>query len=296
MIDFAFKFIFGSEQNKDILIDFLNATLQGDEKITDITLLDPFNLKEHSDDKLSILDVKAQLDNGAFVNVEVQLLNQRDMKNRTLYYWSKLYSGQLSESENYFKLKKTIAINILNFVLLNETKNYHTTYHLREDKEGFRLTELMEIHMIEIPKLIDSKENLDDKLVEWLLFLEDPENKNMEVLTMKNAKIQKAMTVLEFINSDKKARALYEARQKEIRDKMGQLLYAQEEGMAKGMEQGIKQGIKKGIEQGIEQGIEREKKETAIEMLKDGMDIAIIQKYTKLDRSEIMALGSNLKK
>jgi predicted transposase/invertase (TIGR01784 family) len=268
MVDFAFKFIFGSEQNKDILIDFLNATINGDETITNITLLNPFNMKEYIDDKLSILDVKAQLDNGTFVNVEVQLLNQKDMKNRTLYYWSKLYSSQLSESENYFKLKKTIAINILNFVLLDETQKYHTTYHLQEDKEGFQLTELMEIHMIEIPKLMHSCESLDDKLVDWLLFLENPENKNMEVLTMKNPKIKKAMTVLEFISSDKRARELYEARQKEIRDRAGQLLYAKKEG----------------------------KKETAVEMLKDGVDIAIIQKYTKLERNEILALNREFEK
>ncbi|HPR97350.1 MAG TPA: Rpn family recombination-promoting nuclease/putative transposase, partial [Thermotogota bacterium] len=197
MVDFAFKFIFGSEQNKDILIDFLNATLKDNNKIKDLTILNPFNLKEHINDKLSILDIKAQLENGTYVNVEVQLVNQKDMKNRTLYYWSRMYSGQLNESEAYYNLKKTITINIMDFVLLEETKKYHTIYHLREDEEEFSLTDLMEIHMIEVPKLLNQPESLNDKLVEWLLFLENPANKNMEELAMKNPKIKKAMTVLE---------------------------------------------------------------------------------------------------
>jgi len=61
-----------------------------------------FNLKEHLTDKLSILDIKAQLKNGFFVNVKVQLVNQKDLKNRTLYYWSRMYGGQLKESEAYY--------------------------------------------------------------------------------------------------------------------------------------------------------------------------------------------------
>jgi predicted transposase/invertase (TIGR01784 family) len=162
MIDFAFKFIFGSEQNKDILMSFLNATIKNEEKITDIVLLDPFNLKNHANDKLSILDVKAKLDNGNYVNVEVQLVNQKDMRKRTLFYWSELYASQLQKGENYYKLKKTITINIMDFVLMNETESYHTTFHLKEDNEGFQLTDLMEIHMIEIPKIASSRENIND--------------------------------------------------------------------------------------------------------------------------------------
>ena len=245
MIDFAFKFIFGSEENKDILIDFLNATIKNEQTIEDLTILNPFNLKNHVDDKLSILDVKARLENGNYVNVEVQLVNQKDMKNRTLYYWSRMYAEQLQEGEKYYKLEKTITINIMNFVLLEETKKYHTTYHLKEDEEGFQLTDLMEIHMIEVPKIINSEQKLDDKLVDWLLFLEDPDNKNMEVLTMKNPKIKKAMSVLEFINSDREARELYEAREKDLRDRLGQIAFAREEGREEGRTELLWHQIKK---------------------------------------------------
>lgn len=266
MIDFAFKFIFGSEENKDILIDFLNATLKSKQKIEDLRMLNPFNLKNYSDDKLSILDVKARLENGIYVNVEIQLVNQKDMKSRTLYYWSRMYAGQLKEGEHYYKLEKTITINIMNFVLLEETKKYHTTYHLKEDEEWFKLTDLIEIHMIEVPKIINSQRKLDDKLVEWLLFLEDPENKNMEVLQMKNPQIKKAMSVLEFISSDREARKLYEAREKDLRDRLGQIAYAREEGE-----------YKKALE-------------TSKRMIRDGMPLDVISKYTELTIEELEKL------
>ncbi len=281
MVDFAFKCIFGSEVNKSILIDFLNATISGESKIKDLTIIDPFNLKEYIEDKLSILDVKAKLDDGSFVNVEVQITDQKNMQKRTLFYWSKLYTQQLTEGERFHKLEKTIAINIMNFELLKNTRSFHTTYHLREDKEAFVLTDVMEIHMIEVPKIINA-DNIDNTLIDWVLFLQDPKNKNMEVLAVKNPQIKKAMTVLEFINSDKKARALYEAREKELRDRMEQIEYAKE------------LGLEQGLEQGIEQGIEQGKLETILNFLKAGVSDEVILKATKINKEELKKLKEQI--
>jgi predicted transposase/invertase (TIGR01784 family) len=87
--------------------------------------------------------------------------------------------------------------------------------------------------------------------MEWLLFLENPENKNMEVLKMKNPQIEKAMTVLEFISSDKEARELYEAREKELRDKIGQIMFAKEEGFNEGIEKGKFQMVRNLYKMGL---------------------------------------------
>jgi predicted transposase/invertase (TIGR01784 family) len=113
---------------------------------------------------------------------------------------------------------------------------------------------------------MNSQRKLDDKLVEWLLFLEDPENKNMEVLQMKNPQIKKAMSVLEFISSDREARKLYEAREKDLRDRLGQIAYAREEGE-----------YKKALE-------------TSKRMIRDGMPLDVISKYTELTIEELEKL------
>jgi predicted transposase/invertase (TIGR01784 family) len=93
LVDFAFKRIFGVEENKDILIDFLNATLKYENPIESLELLNPYIDKSALDDKLSVLDIKAKLTNGELVDVEVQIANNYDMEKRSLYYWSKMYSG-----------------------------------------------------------------------------------------------------------------------------------------------------------------------------------------------------------
>ena len=103
---------------------------------------------------------------------------------------------------------------------------------------------------------------------------------------MKNPQIEKAMTVLEFISSDKEARELYEAREKELRDKIGQIMFAKEEGFNEGIEKGIQKGIKKGIEQGQH----NEKIKIAHNLLKNGVSVEMIVEETELAPDEVKKL------
>ncbi|WP_137842727.1 Rpn family recombination-promoting nuclease/putative transposase [Bacillus sp. 2SH] len=98
-IDFAFKQLFGTSGNEDILIAFLNAMLQDslESPIVSLQLEDPHLHREHEEDKLSILDISATLDSGTKVNVEIQLNNNHDMIKRSLYYWGRLYTSQLQK-------------------------------------------------------------------------------------------------------------------------------------------------------------------------------------------------------
>ncbi|WP_144636417.1 Rpn family recombination-promoting nuclease/putative transposase, partial [Priestia megaterium] len=92
-IDFAFKQLFGTKGSEDILTGFLNAVLEKslEAPIMSLQLEDPHLHKAYEDDKLSILDLLATLNNGTQVNIEIQLRNTHDMVKRSLYYWSKLY-------------------------------------------------------------------------------------------------------------------------------------------------------------------------------------------------------------
>ncbi|MEZ2737832.1 Rpn family recombination-promoting nuclease/putative transposase, partial [Aneurinibacillus aneurinilyticus] len=102
-VDFAFKALFGTHGNESILAAFLNAALRlpDNQKITEVTLLDPQFNKENTEDKKSILDVHAQLEDGSRVNVEIQVNNKHDMEKRTLYYWSRMYTSQMKEGMDY---------------------------------------------------------------------------------------------------------------------------------------------------------------------------------------------------
>ena len=138
-MDFVFKRLFGSEESKDSLISLLNAIIKSDSPIQDVELKSPDLEKEHLGDKFCRLDIKAKTDKGELINIEIQVRDEYNMVQRTLYYWSKIYSDQLGESENYKKLARTVCINILNFKLLDNDR-YHNTYRLKEINTNEELT------------------------------------------------------------------------------------------------------------------------------------------------------------
>lgn len=231
-MDFVFKNIFGSEKNHKILISFLNATLKPKYLITEVEIKNTDINKDYIEDKFSRLDVKATTSNDEVINIEIQLKNEYNMIKRSLYYWSKLYSEQLNEGEDYSILKRTICINILNFKYL-KTRKFHSGYRLKEIYSNEELTDVAEIHFIEIPKL---EEGCDEKdmLVNWVEFLKDPESERVRSLEMNIEEIRQAKDELIKMSNDDTQRKIYEMRAKTLKDKVSALNEAERKGIEKG--------------------------------------------------------------
>ena len=92
-VDFAFKKLFGSEENKEILIHFINSVISEKDRVIDLEIKNPYNSKDFRVDKLSIMDIKAQDTNGKWFNIEMQIIDQDFFERRALYYWSRLYKA-----------------------------------------------------------------------------------------------------------------------------------------------------------------------------------------------------------
>jgi predicted transposase/invertase (TIGR01784 family) len=239
-VDFAFKILFGSEENKDILLPFVNAVLSLPNPLTELTLLNPYNHKTHTSDKLSILDIKAKDSRGHLYHIEMQITDQVSYSQRALYYWSKLYSQQLKEGEDFSNLTKTISIHILNFNHFDEP-DYHNTYHILNTKTHHRCFEDLELHFIELKKFNKDLSHLTTALDRWTAFLSKAEqwerNFVPESLKMDPA-ITKAAQVLDTLSLDDKEREIYEARLKWLRDEAAALEKVRLDAEAKGVEKG----------------------------------------------------------
>lgn len=156
------------------------------------------------------------------------------MAERTMFYWSKMYTGQIKPGDTYDKLKKCVTINIVDFKC-TPIKKVYSSYHITEDKTGYRLTDILEVHFLEIPKLFDCdiERNENDPIVQWMEFLDAKSKGEMEMLAEKNKDIKKAYDLLQVISKDEKARMLYEARQAEISDQKTRMKSAEEKGIVK---------------------------------------------------------------
>lgn len=290
-VDFVFKRIFASEGNKDVLLAFLNRIFMdaGDPPLEEVVLLNPYTDKDDPLDKQSIFDIWAKSVEGKLINIEMQLFNKYDIEKRTLYYWSKRYAGQLQVSGKYADLKKCVTINILNYrVLPNEYP--HSVFHLREDATGTPLTDDIEIHFLELPKLNQPAVPGQSGLVNWLLFLKGINHSDWEVLRMNEPDLKKAMETLEFLSQDSEARRKYEDRQKFLLDEASQRDGAQREGFAKGIAEGKAKGIAEGKAKGKAEGELEAKLEVARNLLAMGMDLPSVQKATGLTEEELKSI------
>ncbi|MCX4084765.1 Rpn family recombination-promoting nuclease/putative transposase [Rickettsia hoogstraalii] len=221
-VDLAFKKIFGVEENKDLLISLINSIVTKEDQVKEVTLLNPYNPKSFLNDKLSVLDIKAKGESGKMFNIEIQVTDEANYDKRALYYWAKLYAGQLKEGSRYSELNKTIGIHILNFTGITNIDKYHNIFRLKEDETGLKYFEDIELHTIELNKFADNvKEELSDivKKVKnaldiWVAFFtrNDLLNKDKLPKELNSKELKKALNVLEVINLSDEEREEYENR------------------------------------------------------------------------------------
>jgi predicted transposase/invertase (TIGR01784 family) len=249
--------------------------LQAEQKLTDIEIIENTKLqKEYPDDRLGILDIRAKLLTGEQINIEIQLANKYDMDRRTLFYWSKLFYGQLKAGQSFELLKKTITINIIDFDYI-KLESYHTVFQLRENaQKDYRLSDLLEIHFIELPKFRKAKPDLNQPLDRWLLFIEDSPEEVRQMISNTDPEIAKAEAILEHLGSLDEVRRYYEAREMAIHDEITRMNGARKEGRIEGEEEG--------------------KFKTAKNLLLMGLDVETVAKGTELSVAKIVELQKSL--
>jgi len=202
--------------------------------------------RELINDKTAILDVRAKTEDGAQIDIEVQLTNQHNMDKRTLFYWGKLFNEKIAKGEDYKNLKKVITINILDFDYINLDK-FHTKFHLWEDEEkDYMLTDLVEIHFIEVSKFnrLEKKNLKQDRLQRWLTFFNNDisEEKLKELMNM-DTDIKRAEERLDYLSSDEKTIEIYKAREKSLHERANMINSAKDEGKIEVIKNALKEGL-----------------------------------------------------
>lgn len=269
-IDVVFHSLF-RVGNENITKAIISAVTK--EKINKIDLNnDRHILGRYPEEKLGILDLRATLDDGTICNVEIQLADNKDIAERFLYYWSRIYSSQLIKGDDYGKINKVIGIIIIDYEFDKTIKieDLSTMWKIREVSKGeeIELTDVFELYIIELPKakrIIEK--DASNKLAQWMLFLNNPNEKEVANIMKENNEIKEAMNELEEMSKDAELRRVAELREKAIRDE--------------------KNGLRHAREDGLREGIEKNNKEVAKKMKEKHIPIETIAEITKLTKEEI---------
>lgn len=232
-VDFCFKELMRNEKvRKGLIAAFINSK---PEDILETVLLNTNLHKEFQEEKLGILDVRVLMHDKSQIDLEMQVLSFPFWEERTLFYICKMYAEQIERGDDYDVLAKCIHISILNFPFLQETQEYYSCFHLRDDKNGNIYSDKLEFHVLELSKIKNNQEP-ESELLQWGKFLNGKKEEDFIAMAEMNEYINEAYEVLKRMSGDKEKKLEYEAREKAIRDHNHLMHMAKKEGFNQGIE------------------------------------------------------------
>jgi len=278
--DYLFKRMLGAEENKVCLQDLLECILDIPAGvIRDIELLDKELSKDTVTDKTGILDVKLRLKNGTTIDIEIQNSWSAEFISRTLFYWSKMYVEGFKEGESYTSLDKCITINLISQGF-NLDSDIHSAYSILEQKTHKVLTDLLEIHFLnlsEAQKTEVQKAPIEkqQKLINWLRFIATDDKEERAMIAATSPILQMLNKKVDVLTLSPVERKLYESRMK-LKSDIATISEVQ---------------FKSGLERGIAEGSHQNALETARRMKHANCELSFIAKMTGVSEKEIETLN-----
>ena len=245
-LDVIFKKLF--TEHNDLLVDFISEILEiPAEKIQNIVVTNPELPPETISGKFSRLDLKLQTDE-QLINLEIQIQNHSNFRDRTLFYWSKLYTLELKEGDEYSDLKKAIAVNIINFNMFDKKTypNYHTEIQTVIKETGEVFSDKFSIHFFELKK-VGNKIDPSNRKALWLQFINAESEEEFEMIRNTDVPVmKKAVRVIYDMSEDARIREMAWIREKAMFDEASALGDARREGKAEGRAEGREEGREEG--------------------------------------------------
>jgi predicted transposase/invertase (TIGR01784 family) len=303
--DIGFRLFFADERNIECLTELLKSVLSlADDEYEEIEILDPHLLREYEGDKLSVVDVKVRTKSKKTVHIEIQLQVRPGMEERIIYYDAKLLTEQIGSGGEYKDLKRVISIIITEETLIKPSPKYHHRFTFFDPKSNVELSDLIEIHTIELNKLPENPDGTE--LYYWARFIAAETEEELDMVSERSPQLKKAVVKLREMSADEIERDLYERRIKARRDLTMHPDYARAEGIeigmtkgraegkaegrAEGRAEGKAEGIEIGLTKGEAKGDEKRAIIAARYLLSVDMPIEQIEKATGLSREKIEAL------
>ncbi len=279
--DIAFKKIFGNENQKEILISFLNSILdfKDNQAITKIELKNPYQLPDIKELKETILDIKATNKNKESFIVEMQKKNTGGFEKRSLYYTSKAYVSQIDKGEDFNKLKKVYYIALVDFNIF-ENESFISRHLIINQETTTQDLKDFEFTFIELNKFKIELSECDNILKKWIYFLNN--TYNLEIVPKEFNDIKEFKSAFEIANKitwNKEELEVYDYVSLREADDINAMKFA----------------VVNAKNEGIEQGIRNNNIEVAKNSIKQKMDNKTISLITSLSIKEIESIRMQIK-
>ena len=237
--DVGFKRIFGQEINKDLLIDFLNALLEGERQVKDIRFLDKELLPMYENDRRLIYDVYCTDENGEQFIVEMQNKEHVNFRERTIFYLSQAIARQGEKGVDWrFDLKAVYGVFFLNFMLTDLPRKLRTDIVLTDRDTHEQFSDKMRYIFLQLPLFTKEESECDTDFERWIYVLKNMETLQRLPFKARNAVFQKLEEIVDIAAMSKEDRMKYDESIKVYRDRLAIIEYERRKGLAEGLAKG----------------------------------------------------------
>ncbi|MEM6453144.1 MAG: Rpn family recombination-promoting nuclease/putative transposase [Cyanobacteria bacterium P01_D01_bin.105] len=287
LTDFGFKRLFGTEPNKDLLIDFLNVVLPETHRIQDLAFRNNENIGNTLIDRKAIFDIYCESEAGERFIVEMQKAKQNYFKDRSVYYSTFPIQEQAKHGDWNYKLSAVYTVGILDFVF-DDHKSDPTIKHVIELKnqccEVFY--DKLKFIYIELPKFTKTLDELESHYDKWLFLLRHLYQLDDKPEILQGEVFNRLFEVAEIAQFSRVERQAYEDSLKYYRDMQNVVGTSREEGREEGLQEGLERGRQEGIvagrEEGRQEGIAAGMRTVALNMLREHVPLDLISRTTGL--------------
>ena len=227
--DIIFQTFFARKGNEEFLIDFLNGLLKKD--IKSIEIREEVNLERLSrEEKGGRLDLQAKLEDGTIISIEMQLRNEYNIEERTTLYSGKVMSRETERGTDYDDIKQVIMINILGYNFLDVADYISETAIVLKNHREYEVLTGIKWYFIELPKFRKQNPDMNEKINQWLAFIDDYDREMVKVAEEKNEKLKKARIEMNYLTGEAETRRLAELREKWEMDRVSAINHATRKG------------------------------------------------------------------
>jgi len=246
--DIMFKAFYGRKENEEFLQDFLEAVLE--EKIKIKKVMHDVRLEQLAkEQKFGILDLGVELEDGEFINVEIQIKNYKNIEKRTTFYACKKLIEQLGPGEDYRQLKPTIIIAILDYSFIKLPEYITETVRVVKEHREYEINNDVKYYYIELEKFRNQNPDMTKRINQWSAFLDMERGDLLEMACKENDKVKRAVENYEVLTGDEEVKRLAEIRLMSKLEERSALDCAREEGIEEGKRKGREEGKREGIKE-----------------------------------------------
>jgi len=243
LTDFGFKRVFGTEPNKLLPIDFLNALLPQHHRIKDLTFKNTENLGNTPIDRKAIFDIYCEAENGQRFIVEIQKVKQKFFKDRSLYYASFPIQEQAQKGEWNYQLEAVYTVGVLDFIFDEHEDEEQLLHQVKlKDQDCRVFYDKLTFFYIELPKFTKTLEELESQFDKWLFLLRHLSKLNHPPELLEEPVFEQLFEVAEIANFSRTEQDSYLNSLKYFRDLNNAIDTSREEGWEKGREVGVIEG------------------------------------------------------